>query len=167
MAALTTVERGYFQHVNLTSKSKAQARFYKRLVTALDWFRQSFGSHANESEAIVAIAVAFETLLTDSYQQGVAERIIRRVGISLRGFPGVAEYKQSVRGVYYARGSIVHTGELGQTANVAKAQAAFVRCFCSIGSRIASWTPTAAQPTRNLLGDAWTILLVTEAETDQ
>ncbi|WP_271574212.1 HEPN domain-containing protein [Bradyrhizobium sp. CCBAU 11361] len=154
VAALTTVERGYFQHVNLTSKSKAQARFYKRLVTALDWFRQSFGSHANESEAIVAIAVAFETLLTDSYQQGVAERIIRRVGICLRGFPGVAEYKQSVREVYYARGSIVHTGELGQTANVVKAQAAFARCFCSIASRIASWIPTAAEPMRNLLGDA-------------
>jgi hypothetical protein len=70
VAALKTVERGYFQHVNLTSKSKVQARFYKRLVTALDWFRQSFGSHANESEAVVALAVAFEILLTDSYQPG-------------------------------------------------------------------------------------------------
>ncbi|WFU14687.1 HEPN domain-containing protein [Bradyrhizobium sp. CB3481] len=153
VAALKTVERGYFQHVNLTSKSKAQARFYKRLVTALDWFRQSFGSHANESEAVVALAVAFETLLTDSYQPGVADRMIRRVGICLKGFPRIAQYKQSVRDVYYARGSIVHTGELGQTANVANAQAAFTRCFCSIASRIASWTPTANDPMRNLLGD--------------
>lgn len=153
VAALKTVERGYFQHVNLTSKSKAQARFYKRLVTALDWFRQSFGSHANESEAIVALAVAFETLLTDSYQPGVAERIIRRVGICLKGFPGIAEYRQSVMEVYYARGSIVHTGELGQAANVTKAQAAFARCFCSITSRLASWTPTANDPMKTLLGD--------------
>jgi hypothetical protein len=153
VAALTAVERGYFQHVNLTSKSKAQARFYKRLVTALDWFRQSFGSHANESEAIVALAVAFETLLTDHYQKGVAERIGRRVGICLKGFPGVSEYKRSVFEIYYARGSIVHTGELGQAANVTKAQAAFARCFCSIASRLASWTPTSNDPMRSLLGD--------------
>jgi hypothetical protein len=153
VVALKTVERGYFQHVNLTSKSKAQARLYKRLVTSLDWFRQSFGSHSNESEAVVALAVAFETLLTDSYQPGVADRIIRRVGICLKGFPGVDEYKRSVLEVYYARGSIVHTGELGQTANVTKAQGAFARCFCSIASRLASWTPTANDPMMNLLGD--------------
>lgn len=153
VAALRVVERGYFQHVNLTSKSKAQARFYKRLVTALDWFRQSFGSHANESEAIVALAVAFETLLTDHYQPGVADRISRRVGICLKGFPGVATYKQSVIEIYYARGSIVHTGELGQQANITKAQAASARCFCSVASRLASWTPTPSEPMRSLLGD--------------
>lgn len=47
VAALKTVEQGYFRHVHLTAGSKMEARFYKRIVTALDWFRQSFGSHAN------------------------------------------------------------------------------------------------------------------------
>lgn len=65
--ALRAVEQGYFQHVNLTSKAEAKKRFYKRLVSALDWYRQSIGSRVNESEAVVAIAVAFEILLTDHY----------------------------------------------------------------------------------------------------
>ncbi|QTG17283.1 hypothetical protein G6M86_28755 (plasmid) [Agrobacterium tumefaciens] len=153
VGALKIVEQGYFRHVNLTTGSKTEARFYKRIVTALDWFRQSFGSHSNESEAIVALAVAFETLLTDHYQSGVAERIKRRVGICLKGVPGVLAYQQSVVEVYYARGSIVHTGELGQTANVERAQAAFVRCFCALASRLASSKLRTNESVRHLLGD--------------
>ncbi|TCN17990.1 hypothetical protein EV184_13637 [Sinorhizobium americanum] len=150
---MKVVERGYFQNVHLTTKSKADARFYKRMMTALDWFRQSFGSHANESEAIVALAVAFETLLTDHYQQGVADRIKRRVGICLKGVPGVQVYQQSVLEIYYARGSIVHTGGLGQTANVTKAQAALARYFCSLISRLSSSSLASSDPVKHLLGD--------------
>jgi len=153
VSALKTVEQGYFRHVNLTTGSKTEARFYKRMVTALDWFRQSFGSHANESEAIVALAVAFETLLTDHYQNGVADRIKRRVGICLKGVPGNAAYQQSVIEIYYARGSIVHTGELGQAANIERAQAAFTRCFCSLVSRISTSRLVANETVRHLLGD--------------
>ncbi|MDR5010860.1 HEPN domain-containing protein [Agrobacterium fabacearum] len=153
VAALKTVEQGYFRHVHLTAGSKMEARFYKRIVTALDWFRQSFGSHANESEAIVALAVAFETLLTDHYQPGVAERIKRRAGICMKGVPRVSSYQQSIIELYHARGSIVHTGELGQAANVERAQAAFARCFCSLVSRLPSGRLPNSDPVRNLLGD--------------
>lgn len=153
VTALKTVEQGYFRHVNLSSKDKAQKRLYNRFVTALDWYRQSFGSRVNESEAVVAIAVAFETLLTDSYQKGVAERIERRLGLCLKGVPGVAAYRQAVLALYHARSEIVHSGSLGQQANIISAQAAFARCFCSLVSRLQAWTPVANEPVRDLLHD--------------
>lgn len=153
VTALKTVERGYFRHVNLSSKDKVQKRLYKRFATALDWYRQSFGSRVNESEAVVAIAVAFETLLTDTYQKGVADRIERRLGLCLKGVPGAATYKQAVLALYHARSEIVHSGSLGQQANIAAAQAAFARCFHMLVSRLQGWTPVPDEPIRNLLQD--------------
>jgi hypothetical protein len=153
ITALKTVEQGYFHHVNLSSKDKVQKRLYKRFVTALDWYRQSFGSRVNESEAVVAIAVAFETLLTDAYQRGVADRIERRLGLCLKGVPGVGSYKKAVLALYQARSEIVHSGSLGQQANLVAAQAAFARCFHMLISRLEGWTPVADEPIRNLLND--------------
>lgn len=151
--ALKAVEQGYLHHVNLTSKSAASNRFYKRLVSALDWYRQSFGSRLNESEAVVAIAVAFETLLTDHYAKGITDRLQRRVGICLKGVPGVTAYREAVVAVYKARSEIVHSGSLGMEANIVVARAAFARCFCALVARSKGWTPPAGSPIRNLLHD--------------
>jgi hypothetical protein len=153
VTSLKTVEQGYLRHVNLYSNDKVQKRLYKRLVTALDWYRQSFGSRVNESEAVVAIAVAFETLLTDTYQRGVADRIERRLGLCLKGVPGVAASKRAVLALYHARSEIVHSGSLGQQANLVAAQAAFARCFHILVSRLNGWTPVENEPIRNLLQD--------------
>lgn len=153
VTALKTVEQGYFRHVNLSSRDKVQKRLYKRFVTALDWYRQSFGSRVNESEAVVAIAVAFETLLTDTYQKGVADRIERRLGLCLKGVPGVRAYKQAVLALYHARSEIVHSGSLGQQANIVAAQAAFARCFHMLVARLQGWTPVPEEPIRDILRD--------------
>jgi len=153
VTALRTVEQGYFRYVNLSSRDKIQKRLYKRFITALDWYRQSFGSRVNESEAVVAIAVAFETLLTDTYQRGVADRIERRLGLCLKGVPDVRTYKQAVLALYHARSEIVHSGSLGQRANIVAAQAAFARCFCSLVARLQGWTPVPSEPIRDLLKD--------------
>ncbi|MBZ9798768.1 HEPN domain-containing protein [Mesorhizobium sp. ES1-4] len=118
------------------------------LLTALSWFRQSFSARANEDEAIVALAVAFETLLTDHYGLGVAERLRRRIGICMKGVPRLAGYA-----IYYARSSIVHIGERDHAVDIHRAQVAFTRCFCAIADRLAVWTPTANNPMGDLLGD--------------
>lgn len=152
-SALKTIEQGYFRHVNLSSKDRVQKRLFKRFVTALDWYRQSFGSRVNESEAVVAIAVAFETLLTDTYQKGVADRIERRLGLCLKGVPDVRTYKQAVLALYHARSEIVHSGSLGQRANIVAAQAAFARCFYLLVARLRGWTPVPDEPVRDLLQD--------------
>lgn len=151
--ALNTIERGYFLHVNLGTKSGPESRLYRRLLTAIDWFRQSFSARANEAEAIVALAVAFETLLTDQYAPGIAKRLRRRVGICMKGVPQLAAYQDSVETVYYARSSIVHTGEPDHTGDIHRAQVAFTRCVCAIASRLSAWTAKADNAMADLLGD--------------
>ncbi|WP_217510354.1 HEPN domain-containing protein [Sulfitobacter sp. NAS-14.1] len=152
-AALGVIERGYLRHVHLTTRSKAENRLYQRLVTALDWFRASFGSNKDEADAVVSLAVAFETLLTDCYKRGVADHIERRVGICLKGVPKVGSYKRSVKAIYYARSEIVHSGSLGQAVNLARARVAFSLCFCEVAQRLEKWTPVANEPIRDLLDD--------------
>lgn len=151
--ALNTVERGYFRFVNLATQSKPENRLYRRLLTALDWFRQSFSARANGPEAIVALAVAFETLLTDQYAPAIAERLRRRVGICMKGVPGLAAYQTSVLAIYYARSSIVHTGEPDHSIDIHRGQVAFTRCFCAITERLTTWVPTADNAMADLLGD--------------
>ena len=151
--ALKIVERGYLCHVNLTTRSKVESRLYRRLVTALDWFRASFGYSSNESEAVVSLAVAFETLLTDHYKRGVVEHIERRVGICLKGVKGVSKYKASVKEIYYGRSEIVHSGSLDQSVNIAQARVAFALCFCAVSDRLATWAPVDNEPLRDLLND--------------
>lgn len=150
---LKSVENGYLNHVNLSSKDAVKSRVYRRLVTALDWYRQSFGSRANEQEAVVALAVAFETLLTDFYAKGVSARIERRVGICLKGIPGIRDYKSSVMSVFHARGEIVHSGDFTKRADIRRAQAAFARCFCAVAGRLPSLTGAPQEPMRQILAD--------------
>jgi hypothetical protein len=151
--ALATIEGGYFRHVSISSNSKPEARLFQRLMTAIDWFRQSFSARANEAEAIVAIAVAFETLLTDQYFPGVVKRLQRRIGLCLKGVPGVRDYQDSIQRLYEARGAIVHTGEPKHLVDVAMAQVAFTRCLCAVAERIDAWTSVSSNAMANLLGD--------------
>lgn len=151
--AAKIVELGYFQHVNLGNGNDARRRVYRRLVTALDWYRQSFGSRVREPEAIVSLAVAFETLLTDHYAAGVTNRVVRRVGLCLKGQHGVAGYKAAIKAISHARGEIVHTGLLTNQADIKRAQAAFARCFCKITNNLHIVTPTMAEPIRQIVGD--------------
>ena len=151
--AAKIVEQGYFQHVNLGSGNDARRRVYRRLVTALDWYRQSFGSRAREPEAIVSLAVAFETLLTDHFAAGVTDRVVRRVGLCLKDKQGVAGYKAAVRAISYARGEIVHTGHLTNQADIKRAQAAFARCFCKIANNVHVVSSGMNEPMRQVVGD--------------
>gem|GEM_PF-765585 len=147
-AALQIVERGYFKHVNLASKAKPENRLYRRLVTALDWYRQSFSARANESEAIVAIAVALETLLTDQFAPGIGPRLSRRIGICMRGVRGVGAHRESIGALYKARSEIVHAGAADHAIEIQRAQVAFIGCFCAIAERL----PTASIAANNAMG---------------
>ena len=153
---LRSVEQGYLNHVNLRSGEKIHSRVYRRLVTAIDWYRQSFGSRTKESEAIVALAVAFETLLTDHYAPGGEARLKRRVGICLDTHPRVVEYQASVVVMYRARSEIVHNGDSGHATDILCAQAAFALCFCEVASRLDHLDRKMVDPVRELLGDTLT-----------
>lgn len=152
-SALQSVEAGYLRHVNMSSTAKVHIRVYRRLVTALDWYRQSFGSRVNEAEAIVALAVAFETLLTDFYAPRIGERIERRLKICLEGDPNLETYAASAWSVYKARSEIVHTGDGGHRMELHQAQAAFAKCFCELASRLDQVHGKMQSPIGELLKD--------------
>lgn len=158
---LKGVEEGYLRYINLKSKDGLFVRVYKRLAASIDWYRQSFGSRTNESEAVVALAVAFETLLTDHYAPGGAKRIQRRVGICLKGDPRVEAYKDSVLAIYHARSEIVHTGDAKWEGDIAVAQAAFAKVFLHVASLLGNLNRRMNDPIRELLGDQ-----ITQEEID-
>ncbi|TCP80848.1 hypothetical protein C8J31_11490 [Rhizobium sp. PP-CC-2G-626] len=151
--ALRAVENGYLRYVDLTSGERVHSRVFRRLVTAIDWYRQSFGSKTKEAEAIVALAVAFETLLTDHYARGSVPRLERRVGICLGAHPDVRRFQDSVIAVHKARSEIVHTGDGGHETDIKCAQAAFALCFLDVASRLEHLDRKMADPIRELLGD--------------
>ena len=152
-AALRAVEDGHLRHVNLTSSDRLSSRVYRRLVAALDWYRQSFGFRTRETEAVVALAVAFEALLTDYYAPGIADRLAHRVGLCLAENPRLAKYQASVHAVYRARNEIVHTGEGGLRTELPRAPAAFALCCCEVACRLDSLNRWRVEPIRYVLGD--------------
>ena len=152
--ALKHVESGHLEHVNTTSNNRVGRKVYARVVTALDWYRQSFSARVTDDEAVVALAVAFETLLTDSYAKGVAARVQRRLRICLRGRHGIDDYVAAVTSIMEARGEIVHNGSTVKEAAIIKAQAAFSLCFEDIAGRLPNLGRSLDQPLGRVLGDA-------------
>ena len=153
LRATREIELGYVTHVNGHSDDKLRRFLFARIVTALDWFRQSFGSRATSDESTVALAIAFETLLTDFYAGGVVERVVRRVRICLRRRHGVDQYAEAVRSVLKSRGAVVHTGSTQNDAHHLKAQAAFALCFHALVDRLPNLSTSRDQPIGKLLGD--------------
>ena len=151
--ALKIVESGYLSHVNITSQDKLRRRVFGRIVTALDWYRQSFSARVTDDEAVVSLAVAFETLLTDFYAPGVSKRIERRVRICLKGKRGGSDYIAGIVSVMHARGSIVHNGSSADEADIIKAQAAFALCFEAVIGRLSQLGKSHSQPIAEMLGD--------------
>lgn len=151
--ALATIEAGYRNSVFIDGTRTASARLYARIVTALDWYRQSFGSRSTDDEAIVNLAVAFETLLADGYESKQNERMKRRVRICLRGRPGVGDYADAVYAVMRARGAIVHNGTTLQVTDINKARAAFALCIEHIAAVLPTLATGVSKPMESLLND--------------
>ena len=151
--SLKHVETGHLEHVNTASNDRVRRKVYARVVTALDWYRQSFSARVTDDEAVVALAVAFETLLTDSYAKGVAARVERRLRVCLRGRHGIDDYVAAVTSIMQARGEIVHNGSTVQEAAIIKAQAAFSLCFEDVANRLPSLGTSMDQPLGKVLGD--------------
>lgn len=60
--ALKHVESGHLEHVNTASDNRVRRKVYARVITALDWYRQSFSARVTDDEAVVALAVAYAPL---------------------------------------------------------------------------------------------------------
>ena len=151
--AMSQIERGYLNHVILGSNKLVQGRVYRKLLISIDAFRRSFSARTRHSEATISLAIAFESLLTDAYSQGVAHRLVRRVQLCLRGVPGTLCYQKVVGDLYDHRSDIVHSGSAKPFGDMAVAHRVYVLCLQHVVSRLPNLPNESAKPIGDILGD--------------
>jgi hypothetical protein len=118
----------------------AKANVRRKISTSLHWFRRSFAASADPREAVVAMAVAFEALLSDGYSRGITNRIVDRAKECLKGQPNFDQLIKSISTLFAQRGAIVHRGELQEDINLRECRIAYSQCFSELVRRATSYT---------------------------
>jgi hypothetical protein len=121
--------------------AQKKANISRKLSTALHWTRRSFASFADPREAVVAMAVAFEALLSDGYSKGITNTIVARAGICVKAQRGSPALEPAVALLFDWRGGIVHKGEGPTKADLRQAQRAFALCFIEMMKRVVAADP--------------------------
>jgi hypothetical protein len=150
---LTVVERGYLANALLSGGDAVQSWVFRKLITSIDYFRRSFSAGVRSSEAVVSLAIAFETLLTDHYAPKSTERILRRVRICQRGVSGTRRLHGAVGKLFECRGAIVHQGSAPAFPELNMAQRAYVYCLQHVVSRLPNLPAKSSKPVADILGD--------------
>ena len=150
---ITRVEKGFLEHSMLGGGPSTKGRVYRKTVTSIDWFRRSLSAGVRHAEAVVSLAIAFETLLTDHYAPGVTERITRRVRLCLRGVSGMRHYQEAVSNLFDCRGAIVHQGATATFSDIRIAHQAYVLCLQHIVALLQSLPSKEDSPVACVLGD--------------
>jgi len=150
---VTTVEKGYLNEVILVGGDSVRSRVHRKLIMSIDSYRRSFSAGVRDSEAIVSLAIAFETLLTDHYAPKVTERIIRRVRLCLKGIKGTRRFQRVVSQLFACRGAIVHQGSARMFSDLRIAQKVYVLCLQHVVSSLPRLPRQSGSPIANILGD--------------
>jgi hypothetical protein len=152
LEAIAAIEEGYREHVILRrGQETANARVYRKLVLSLDWYRRSFSATARDSETVIALAVAFETLLSDFYASGVTQKIMERVELCLKDDRGASKYKAAVKSLFEKRGESVHLGRFSGTPDLSLARRAYGLCLSKIAKLMPLEERKVDEPIRRLL----------------
>lgn len=149
---LAKVEEGYLKAFLHPKDSSSACRIYRKLFSALAYFRRSFRLTSDVGEAYVNLAVAFEVLLTDGYAPGVDQRIRRRIRRALKGLKGNRALNSAASELYRARSEIVHTGRTKRNVNVQNVRQAFIHAFAYVVDRVAALPTTTNNPIDTILG---------------
>lgn len=137
--AFRQIENGVVAHRMIGRGTSLEAELFARLSGGLDWFRRSFRSGSRKSEQVIALAIAFEMLLTDTYAGGVTERVRRRTETCLTA-RGYGSLLAEVIALFDARGKYVHSGFGPDGLDLAKARSAWVECVLEIVGRTSGTT---------------------------
>jgi hypothetical protein len=150
--ASARVQAGYFKWGLYTADTSSRARLYRKLRVSLSFFRRSFRRDPPRGTVEVNLATAFEVLLTERYEPGVTNRLLRRVERLLpaahRG-PG----KQTVKDLYESRSKLVHEGTVVK-CDLPLARQTFARVFVRLSERLVGWNVPARDPIGHMVGDA-------------
>lgn len=79
-----------------------------RILRAIKWFNKGNSRAASEDEAIVNLAVAFESLLELPESDQVTERLVDSISLLLGRIPRLGDW---ARQLYKARSEVVHKGK--------------------------------------------------------
>jgi hypothetical protein len=151
--ALATVETGYFAHCMGSLVDTTQRRVFLKIFDAINYFRRSFRESAKEEPNIISLTIAFETLLTDCYSPGVADRIAERVGILVKGIPGARKMKSAVKDLYNARNESVHTGTTDIVLDWPACRRAFTHSLINLCKRLKKLPKTSSAPIGDVLNN--------------
>jgi Apea-like HEPN len=151
-STLANVEDGYLRAFLHPNDNSASCRTYRKLFSALAYFRRSFRLTSDVGEAYVNLAVAFEVLLTDSYAKGVDPRIQRRLRRALKGTQGCRALNSAAAKLYQARSEIVHTGRTDLHVDLQLVRQAFIHALAYIVDRVGTLSLTAKNPVEMILG---------------
>lgn len=151
---LGALEAGYLSEWVLGEKTSTRARVLRKVFLSVSYFHKSFRSAINTDEAVVSIAIAFETLLTDGYQRGgVKNRIARRVPLCLANDPDRSDFVREVQKLMEYRGQVVHEGTSDISIDINAVRRAYVRCFLAVMACLPNIKQGASQPVGDVLGD--------------
>lgn len=132
LAALRQIETGYLTHQLVDRRETKEASLYAKLARSLDYFRRSFRANVRPSERVIVLAIAFETLLTDSYSGGVTARIRRRAAFCLQQAGMPQGLIGAVDQLFDARGKFVHSGFGPEDISLNDARRAYVACLTAV-----------------------------------
>jgi hypothetical protein len=155
IALLSQLEKMYFAHLFDEGKPTPRLIVHRKIFDSLAYFRRSFRSAASPGEPIVNLAIAFEMLLTDNYNKGVKERVVRRVGITLQRVARSRSMRQEVAKLFEARGETVHYGRHATVTNLSVARKAYALSLISLARlSVKHKDPLrSGQPIGEILGD--------------
>ncbi len=144
--ALEYLENGYLRHCVIGSKNQELSRLFRKLISSINYFRRSLRARGQRSENIVALAIAFETLLVDFYARGITGRVHTRIQTCLAGKRGRGAMCDAVENLFVNRGKILHAGEAPQMNDIWLARKAYVLCFIHISQRLMTLDPKTKNP---------------------
>ncbi len=154
--ALETVERGYMEHCVGSRVETPASRVFRKTYLALDYFRRSFRSSGRSEDGIINLAISFEVLLTDYYDEKVGRRIKGRVTRLLRGVAGSRKMTQAVWELSDIRNKSVHTGVAPAEPDWQQCRLAFIHAFVGLTGhfpRLSKLPVATNAPIGELIGD--------------
>lgn len=152
--ALAVLQAGYIAEWVLGEKKSRKSHVLRKLFLSIGFFQRSFRSAVNRDEAVVSLAIAFETLLTDGYQRGgVKARVARRVPLCVAGHEDHQALEREVQRLMEYRGNVVHEGTSKIVLDLNAARRAYVYCLIRVIGGIGVIRQDSSQPVGDILGD--------------
>jgi hypothetical protein len=129
---LRHIEDGVLSHRIMDNRETKEAGLYAKLARSVDYYRRSFRKGARTSERVISLAIAFESLLTDSYSGGVTRRILRRARICLDRAGAPVDWNAEIARLFDARGKFVHSGFGPEALNLQTPRLAYFACLSAV-----------------------------------